>query len=94
MGSIHPSPSYGQRLLPVVIDDAARDEPDRVIFYVPRNNQPSQGYEVVTVSIFSNAINRLCWWLESQLGSQTAPKTIGYIGQSKSSTSLAFRALY
>lgn len=82
MGSIPASPGYGHRLLPVVIDDAARIEPDRVLFYTPRNNQPSQGYEVVTARTFANSINRLCWWLESQLGSHKESKTIGYIGQS------------
>ncbi|KAH6999173.1 hypothetical protein BKA56DRAFT_469848 [Ilyonectria sp. MPI-CAGE-AT-0026] len=81
MGSIPASPGYGHRLLPVVIDDAARNEPDRVLFYTPRNNQPSQGYEVVTARTFANSINRLSWWLESQLGSDIQSKTIGYIGQ-------------
>ena len=84
MGSISVLPDYGHRLLPVVIDDAARDEPDRVLFNTPSNNQPAQGYEVVTAKIFANSINRLCWWLQSQLGSQSALKTIGYIGASKS----------
>ncbi|KAM0482540.1 hypothetical protein ACHAPX_003059 [Trichoderma viride] len=79
MGSVPPSPAYGKRLIPVEIDKIARDEPDRVLFYLPRNNQPSQGYDVVTTSIFANAINRLCWWLQSEVGAE--PKTIGYVGQ-------------
>ncbi|OAA36878.1 Male sterility, NAD-binding protein [Metarhizium rileyi] len=79
MGSMFPSPAYGKRLLPVEIDRIARDEPDRVLFYTPRNNQPSQGYDEVTASLFANAINRVCWWLQSVVG--TEPKTIGYIGQ-------------
>ncbi|KAM0454500.1 hypothetical protein ACHAPV_008371 [Trichoderma viride] len=79
MGSAPPSPDYGKRLIPVEIDKIAREEPDRVLFYIPRNNQPSQGYDVVTTSIFANAINRMCWWLQSEVG--TEPKTIGYVGQ-------------
>lgn len=84
MGSAPPSPDYGKRLIPVEIDKIAREEPDRVLFYIPRNNQPSQGYDVVTTSIFANAINRMCWWLQSEVG--TEPKTIGYVGQSMSWT--------
>ncbi|KAL9485421.1 hypothetical protein ACSS6W_004210 [Trichoderma asperelloides] len=80
MGSAPPSPSYGKRLIPIEIDKIAQDEPDRVLFYTPCNNQPSQGYDVVTTSIFANAINRVCWWLQSEVG--TEPKTIGYVGQS------------
>lgn len=85
MGSVPPPPSYGQRLLPVEIDKIALDDPDRVLYYTPRNNQPSQGYEVVTTSRFANAVNRVCWWLESEVGTHTTPKTIGYLGQSTSS---------
>lgn len=88
MGEAPPSPAYGQRLLPVEIDEIARDDPGRVLFYTPRNNQPSQGYEVLTTKIFANAINRVCWWLESEVGTKTTPKTIGYLGQSTSFTSL------
>ncbi|ENH73619.1 Linear gramicidin synthase subunit D [Fusarium oxysporum f. sp. cubense race 1] len=81
MGSISHLPAYGHRLLPVVIDEIARDEPDGVLFYTPRNGQPSQGYDEVTTKIFANSINRLCGWLDSQLGSPAGPKTIAYIGQ-------------
>ncbi|KAF4339189.1 Linear gramicidin synthase subunit D [Fusarium beomiforme] len=81
MGSISPSPAYGHRLLPVVIDETARDEPDRVLFYTPRNGLPSQGYDKITTRIFSNSVNRLCAWFDLHLGSQTGPRTIAYIGQ-------------
>ena len=84
MGSAPPSPCYGQRLLPVEVDKIARDNPGRVLYYTPRNNQPSQGYEAVTTSRFANAVNRVCWWLESEVGTHTTPKTIGYLGQSTS----------
>jgi hypothetical protein len=83
MGSISHLPAYGHRLLPVVIDEIARDGPDRVLFYTPRNGQPSQGYDEVNTKIFANSINRLCGWLDSQLGSPAGPRTIAYIGQSK-----------
>ncbi|KAF5261273.1 hypothetical protein FOXYS1_8018, partial [Fusarium oxysporum] len=54
MGSISHLPAYGYRLLPVVIDEIARDGPDRVLFYTPRNGQPSQGYDEVNTKIFAN----------------------------------------
>lgn len=82
MGSITRIPDYGRRLLPALVDDIARDEPDRVLFSTPRNNQPSIGYDIVTAKTFANSVNRLCWWLESHVGVNTEPKTVGYIGQS------------
>ncbi|RYP75270.1 hypothetical protein DL771_002490 [Monosporascus sp. 5C6A] len=60
-------PPYGQRLLPTVIDDAARIEPYRVLFYNPRNNDPSQGYDQVTTKIFANAINKLCGCVDAHV---------------------------
>ena len=72
--------TYGQRLLPTVIDDAAQNEHDRVLFYNPRENDPRQGYDQVTTKIFANAINRSCAWLESTLGA--TPKTFAYVASS------------
>ena len=83
MGSTSAVPDYGRRLLPVVVDEAARDEPQRVLFYTPRDNRPSQGYQVVTARTFANSVNRVCWWFESQVAIQNETKTIGYIGPSK-----------
>ncbi|CAG7922423.1 unnamed protein product [Penicillium olsonii] len=80
MGSTSAVPDYGRRLLPVVVDEAARDEPERVLFYTPRDNQPSQGYQFVTARTFANSVNRVCWWFESQVAIQNEIKTIGYMG--------------
>lgn len=81
MGSLAPTPAYGQRLLPAEIDKIARERPDRVLFYLPRNNKPSDGYEEISAARFANAVNRTCWWLKSELGQK--PRTFAYIGQSE-----------
>lgn len=89
MGSITRIPDYGRRLLPALVDDTARDEPNRVLFSTPRDNQPSTGYDAITAKTFANSVNRLCWWLETHVSANKEPKTIGYIGQSEFPVSCA-----
>lgn len=72
-----PHPKAGQRLLPNVIDDLARDEPARVIF----EEALGDGFRKTTVKKFANAINRTAWWLETHLGGKGVDfETLGYIG--------------
>lgn len=75
------APDYGHRLMPVTVDETAQNDPDRVYFYIPRNNESSQGFETVTAKAFANAINRLCWWIESHFEAGSKVETIGYVGQ-------------
>jgi hypothetical protein len=74
-------PDYGRRLLPVLIDQTARDEPDRAAFSLPRNDSDlSQGYVDVTYATFANAINQIAWLIESTLGRSDKFDTIAYLG--------------
>ncbi|KAI2626305.1 hypothetical protein GGS21DRAFT_267340 [Xylaria nigripes] len=69
------------RLMPVVIDQNARDEPDRPWASVPYDdNDLSRGYEDISFSSLANAINKLAWILDSTLGKATELHTIAYMG--------------
>ncbi|CAJ2500899.1 Uu.00g037520.m01.CDS01 [Anthostomella pinea] len=75
--------NYGQRLLPVVIDELARDEPQRPWASLPLDdNDLTQGYEDISYAAFANAINKLSWLVEATIGRSTSFATIAYMGPS------------
>ncbi|KAF2096352.1 acetyl-CoA synthetase-like protein [Rhizodiscina lignyota] len=70
----------GQRLIPIVIDELAERDGDRVMASCPRSSDLSQGYRDVTIRDFANAINRLGAFLESRIGFSKTFETAGYFG--------------
>ena len=76
-----PPPDCGKRLLPVVIDEYARNEPDRAWASIPYDDWDlTQGYEDVTYEAFANAINKLAWLIERRVGRSETFETIAYLG--------------
>jgi hypothetical protein len=76
-----PPVDVGQRLLHVTIDKIAAETPDRIWAFIPKSNNLSDGYRDVSFATFANAINRLSWFLKSNLGPDLGRfKTVGYIG--------------
>ncbi|CAJ2508788.1 Uu.00g138140.m01.CDS01 [Anthostomella pinea] len=70
----------GQRLLPAVVDLAAREDPDRIVYTIPHLDEAGDSFEDVSASKFANAINRTAHWIESHIGRSDNFDTIGYIG--------------
>ncbi|KAI3320037.1 acetyl-CoA synthetase-like protein [Xylariaceae sp. AK1471] len=81
-----PSSSYAdndQRLMPVIIDDLARDDPHRPWASVPiDDNELSKGYEDISYEVLANAINKLAWIIDSAVGRSTTFETMAYLGAS------------
>jgi len=73
----------GQRLLPTVIDGLALEEPDRILYKVAVGEKVSDGFQETSVATYANAINRVAWWLEKELGRSTTIETLGYMGPGK-----------
>jgi acyl-CoA synthetase (AMP-forming)/AMP-acid ligase II len=74
---------WGERLLPVVIDEAARDTPSRAWASVPVDDADlSKGFEDITYEAFANAINKLAWFIQSSMGGQPSVsfETLAYLG--------------
>lgn len=84
MPSVVSTPDYGRRLLPMLIDEAARDNPEHVVYSFPFTDNPAEGFRKVTNSGYANAINRAARWMESALGKSNSFESVGYIGPSKS----------
>jgi len=70
----------GNRLIPNVVDEAARDNPDRVVYTIPHLTDEGDSFEDITALRFANAVNRACRWLEGVLGKGKNFEAIGYIG--------------
>ncbi|KAI0502776.1 hypothetical protein F5B22DRAFT_652741 [Xylaria bambusicola] len=73
---------YGRRLLPHVIDDIAKKDPNREAFMSPRSNNPEDGWAITTFSSYANAINRCAHEIVNRHGEATQGEfpTIAYIG--------------
>lgn len=69
-----------KRLLPTILDDRARDTPDRVYASVPKTGKLNDGYRDISYRQVANASNRVAWWLERETGKSTTFETIAYIG--------------
>ncbi|KUI55865.1 Acyl-CoA synthetase family member 2, mitochondrial [Cytospora mali] len=83
MPSALPDPPVdcGRRLLPAVVDQLARDEPDRAWCSLPRDDYDlSQGFEDISYARFANAINKLAWFIEESIGKSTTFETVAYLG--------------
>lgn len=71
----------GKRLLPVIIDQLAHEDPDRPWASIPRDDYDlSQGYADISYAAFANAINKLAWMVEKSIGRSDSFETIAYLG--------------
>ncbi|KUJ07624.1 acetyl-CoA synthetase-like protein [Mollisia scopiformis] len=71
---------YGRRLVPVVIDEIAQNDPERVFASIPKTTDLSEGYVDVTYDAFSRAINRAATFLERTFGRSGSFETLAYLG--------------
>lgn len=60
---------FGRRLLPTLVDEIATSDPHRPIFSLPRENDPTRGFEDVSMRSFARVVDRLAWFLQESLGS-------------------------
>ncbi|KAI8625476.1 hypothetical protein F5Y19DRAFT_489620 [Xylariaceae sp. FL1651] len=76
------NPIYGRRLVPSTIDEIARTEPLREAFQIPRSDQPSDGWSIVTFKNYSNAVNLCAHTIVKSCGTAPARSfpTLAYIG--------------
>ena len=75
-----PPPQCGQRLLPQLIDEIAKDDPDRTLVSVPRGTGVADGYMDVSFKILATAINRCAWWIDQNIGRCHTLAPIFFIG--------------
>lgn len=75
--------SYGRRLIPQIMDSLAAREPGRIVFSLTTAKDGSLGCREVSAKTFTQAVDRLAWWIKSQVGISSSIKPVGYIGPRK-----------
>ncbi|KAJ8125535.1 hypothetical protein O1611_g8104 [Lasiodiplodia mahajangana] len=76
------SAEYGRRLIPHIIDDIARKDPQREILVVPRSSDPKDGWVSISFDDYANAINQCAQEIVDKYGQSLDGHfpTIAYIG--------------
>ena len=69
-----------QVLLPTLIDERARLEPERLYCAIVKSPNGANGIIKVTYGDFVNAVNRCSWWLEKIFGKSESYETLAYVG--------------
>ncbi|KAL7919998.1 transferase family protein [Trichoderma austrokoningii] len=72
--------SYGRRLIPQIMDSLATKDPGRTVFSLTTMKNGSVACLDVSAKTFTSAVDRLAWWIKSQVGISSSTKPVGYIG--------------
>lgn len=78
-----PSPEYGKRLIPQIVDNLALVDPDRVVYSIASFSDASHQFQHITAREFTKAIDKTAWWLRGLIGKPTSIQAVGYIGPRK-----------
>ncbi|KAI0974119.1 acetyl-CoA synthetase-like protein [Xylaria arbuscula] len=72
-------PQYGRRLPPVLLDEIAAKDPDRVLYSIAKTEEIQDGFHDITYKTVANAVNRCAHWLKRTLGTDK-PRVFCYLG--------------
>ena len=85
-------PRYGSRLLPQVVDELARTNPQRIFATIPLSSDLTHGFRDITMLQVSQAVNKCAFWLEDTIGRCTTFETLSYMGLSDLRYAIVFLA--
>jgi acyl-CoA synthetase (AMP-forming)/AMP-acid ligase II len=71
---------YGRRLLASLIDQIARDTPDRTYAEYLGKNWEREGFTEITYGQFATAIDKAAYWLDETFGKARHFETVAYSG--------------
>ncbi|KAF2845610.1 acetyl-CoA synthetase-like protein [Plenodomus tracheiphilus IPT5] len=80
LNSANAPPRYGRRLVPSIIDDNARTQPNRACFAIPRCEALHEGLRDITWRTYANAINKMAYFIQREIGRSTSFETVMYLG--------------
>ena len=78
--NVHAKPRYGSRLLPQVVDELARSDPNRIYATLPLSSDLARGFLDVTMLQVSQAVSECAYWLEHTIGRSSDFETLSYMG--------------
>ncbi|KAL8791203.1 MAG: hypothetical protein Q9213_000160 [Squamulea squamosa] len=73
---------FGKRLLPIVLDQWAKDEPGRLYAITPPLDTSSQSMNGVSMLQMAHAVDVTAWWLTMTFGGSHSYQCLAYIGAS------------
>jgi acyl-CoA synthetase (AMP-forming)/AMP-acid ligase II len=68
------------QLVTHIIDEKAQWMPNNTVLRYGLEDWEESGYRTMTWKQYANAVNKVAYWLDSQLGKATTCDTIGYFG--------------
>jgi len=71
---------YGSRLMPVIMDEIAKEQPGLVYASVSIATDISEGFKNVTFSDIASATNHIAAWIDRTLKRSSSFDTIAYMG--------------
>ena len=66
--ALPPPPQCGRRLPPVLLDEIAAADPERVLYSIAKTNDMQDGFQDPSYKRIANAVNRCAHWLKQSLG--------------------------
>lgn len=74
------APPYGSRLLPALVDETAKSQPDLPYAYCPVSNNVGDGFKAITFYEIASATDYMAVWIHQTLGTSSSFETIAYMG--------------
>jgi acyl-CoA synthetase (AMP-forming)/AMP-acid ligase II len=72
--------SHVKRLLATTVDDRAEASPSQRFAVIPQGSESSNGFREVSIKEMAQAVNAMCWWIESTVGPADSRETLAYMG--------------
>lgn len=73
---------FGGRLLPMVVDELAIQDPNRVYGSYATSNYRSDGFRNISMAQLAHSVNHTAWWIHEHIGTSHEFETIAYMGAS------------
>ncbi|RYN27493.1 hypothetical protein AA0114_g12556 [Alternaria tenuissima] len=80
MNGIGSEPAYGHRLIPQIMDQLARNQPDKIVFSIAKPTDAGLELRNISAHAFAKAVDKTAWWLHDQVGESSSVRPVGYIG--------------
>ena len=74
--------NYGHRLIPQLIDERAKVNPQGSVWSVPKSSNLADGFRDISYGQVARAINKAAWWIDEHIGKSTTFEKLAYIGTS------------
>lgn len=76
---------YGKRLIPHILDDLARSDPDRIIYSLASFSDQTASFRTITAAEFVKAVDKTAWFLQGRLKEQIEAQANGSGGHNDGS---------